>query len=296
MVAATITDGTQDPERAVTANLRVSIQDRPSAPGVPALVDGTLTARSVQVAWAPADANGAPVDAYTVTGSGVAAGLPRLRDLLRHHRSHPGPAVRLRGHRPQRGRGSVRRRRRTDRAGRGANRAGAAAATNTSGGTAVGQLDGTGRRVHPGHRVRVQILRGDSVVEIRDNVSSPVVWTALTPPRLPLPGAGQQPGGRRTWSEPSAPLVPSGVPAAPSGLTAAFVYDDYRRQVDVTWAPPPDTGGEPIQGYRLLLNNAEFASGDAGFTSKSVPVAGDEPLTFSVIARNTGARARPPTG
>ena len=55
----------------VTANLRVSIQDRPSAPGTPSLVDGTLTANSVQLAWSPADANGAAIDAYTVAGSGI---------------------------------------------------------------------------------------------------------------------------------------------------------------------------------------------------------------------------------
>ena len=76
VVAATIADGTTDPDRTVTANLRISIQDRPSVPGVPAPVDGTLTARSVQLAWAPADANGAPVESYTVTGGGVRQDCP----------------------------------------------------------------------------------------------------------------------------------------------------------------------------------------------------------------------------
>ena len=50
VVAADILDGTKDPDRQVTANLRVRIQDRPSAPGVPAAVPGTVTARSVQLA------------------------------------------------------------------------------------------------------------------------------------------------------------------------------------------------------------------------------------------------------
>ncbi len=76
VVAAEITDGTKDPERVVTANLRVSIQDRPSAPGTPSAVDGTLAATSVQLAWSPADANGAAIDAYTVAGSGIRQDCP----------------------------------------------------------------------------------------------------------------------------------------------------------------------------------------------------------------------------
>ena len=59
VVAATITDGTKDPERVVTASLRVSIQDRPSAPGTPALVDGTLDRAQRATGLVAADANGA---------------------------------------------------------------------------------------------------------------------------------------------------------------------------------------------------------------------------------------------
>ncbi|MET0965919.1 MAG: Ig-like domain-containing protein, partial [Nakamurella sp.] len=71
VVAAEISDGTKDPERVVTARLRVAIQDKPSAPGVPTPVEGTVTAGSVQLTWAPADANGAAIDGYTVIGNGI---------------------------------------------------------------------------------------------------------------------------------------------------------------------------------------------------------------------------------
>ena len=134
----------------------------------------------------------------------------------------------------------------------------------------------------------MQILRGDQVVETREDVRSPLTLDGLDPGsayRFQV-RAGNR-AGAGPWSDPSAPVLPSGVPSAPTGLTAAFVYDGTLRQVDVRWQPPQDAGGEPVQGYRVLVNNAEVLSGGADVTSASVPVGGDEPLSFSVIARNS---------
>ena len=77
--------------------------------------------------------------------------------------------------------------------------------------------------------------------------------------RFQVRAANQQ--GFSDWSAPSDAIVPSGVPSAPTGLSAQFVFDAGRRGVQVTWGPPADDGGEAVQSYRLLVNNNEVASG-----------------------------------
>ena len=96
--------------------------------------------------------------------------------------------------------------------------------------------------------------------------------------------------GTSDWSGSSATTVPSGVPGAPSALTAQFVYGDGRRGIQVSWAPPQDLGGEPVQGYRLLLNDAEIASGGGDFLGTFIDGGPNEQVRVSVIAENSRGR------
>ena len=298
VVAAEVTDGTKDPERVVTANLRVSIQDRPSAPGTPSLVEGTLAANSVQLAWSPADANGAAIDAYTVAASGIrqdcagsetscvigglTSGQPYVfvvtaRNSVGESSPSAPSAVIVPDAVPA--------------------TPGAPSAEYISRGQlSVSWAVPTGEFT-PVTGMAVQIVQNGQVVDVRDDVSSPLVLTDLNPGgeyRFQVRASNQQ--GTSEWSEPSDAQVPSGVPSAPADLRAAFVFDAARRGIDISWAPPADTGGEPVQGYRLLLNNVEIASGGSDFLSRFVDTSSNDPVDVVVIARNgrgEGAAAGP---
>jgi hypothetical protein len=297
VVAAEITDGTKDPERVVTANLRVSIQDRPSAPGTPALIDGTLTAGSVQLAWSPADANGAAIDAYTVAGSGIrqdcagsetscvigglTAGQPYVFVVTaRNSVGESSPSAPSAVIVPD--------------------------AVPTVPGAPTADYLGRGQlRVSwqvptgaftPVTGIAVQIVRNGQVDAVRDNVSSPLVLTDLDPGgayQFQVRASNAQ--GTSDWSAPSSAVVPSGVPGAPTALTATFVYDAGRRGIEISWSPPADTGGEAVQGYRLILNNVEVASGGSDFLSRFVPTSSNDSADVVVIARN-GRGEGPPAG
>ncbi len=292
VVAAEITDGTKDPERVVTANLRVSIQDRPSAPGTPSLVDGTLGASSIQLTWSPADANGAAIDAYTVAGSGirqdcagsetscVISGLTAGQAYVfvvtaRNSVGESGPSAPSAVIVPD-----------------------AVPAVPgppvteyvSKGQLSVSWVVPTGDFT-PVTGMSVQIVLGGQVVGVRDNVSSPLVLTDLEPAggyQFQVRASNRE--GTSDWSGSSATTVPSGVPGAPSALTAQFVYGDGRRGIQVSWAPPQDLGGEPVQGYRLLLNDAEIASGGGDFLGTFIDGGPNEQVRVSVLAENSRGR------
>jgi hypothetical protein len=289
VLAATVTDGTQDPERAVTANLRVSIQDRPSAPGVPGLVDGTLTARTVQVAWAPADANGAPVDAYTVTGGGVQQVCPGSATSCLITGLTPGqPYIFVVTARNAVGESVPS----APSAPIVPDAAPPAPAAPLAQYVSRGQLSVTWAvplgDFTPVTGVSVQILSGDSVVEVRDNVSSPLVLTGLDSAaayRFQVRATNQE--GSSDWSPASDAITPSGTPSAPSNVASSFVDDANRRGIAITWAPPSDTGGEPVLAYRVTLSTGETFTGGGDFLSQFVPLSSDTPVSASVVASNS---------
>ena len=287
VVAARVTDGTRDPERVVTATLRVSIQDKPSAPGVPTVVDGTLTAGGVQLAWTPADANGAPVEGYTVTAGGVRQDCPGTDSACQISGLVTGAqyvfvvtARNAVGESPPSGPSAV----------IVPDAVPGVPAAPLAGYVARGQLAvswtiPTGA-FSPVDAMSVQILRNDAELEVRDGVTSPLAIGDLDPSaayRFQVRASNQ--AGTGQWSDPSAAVVPSGVPGAPTVLTAQFVFDTGRRGAQVSWGPPADSGGEPVLGYRLLRNDIEIGSGGPDFVSSFVDV-GDDPVVFSVIARN----------
>jgi hypothetical protein len=288
VVAADVLDGTKDPDRQVTATLQVQIQDRPSAPGVPAAVPGTVTARSVQLQWEPADANGAPVQNYTVTGGGLRQDCPGSDSTCVIGGLTPGQAY-------------VFVVTATNSVGESAASAPSAvivpdvspsvpeapaAQYVTRGQISVSWSTPTGDFT-PVSVMSLQVLRGDEVVQVIDSATSPTVLTGLDSAgsyRFQVRAANQQ--GFSDWSAPSEAMVPSGVPAAPTDLSTQFVFDPGRRGLQVSWGPPGDDGGEPIGSYRLAVNGAEAGSGDGNWRSAFVPLDGNDPVTVSVTARN----------
>lgn len=297
VVAADVMDGTRDPDRQVTATLRVQIQDRPDAPGVPAAVPGTLTARSVQLQWEPAQANGAPVQNHTVTGGGIRQDCPGSDSSCVIGGLLPGqayvfvvtatnsvgesvpsapsavivpdvaPSVPAAPTAQYVGRGQI----------------------SVSWSTPTGDFT-------PVAVMSLQVLRGDEVVQVIDSAASPAVLTGLDPAgsyRFQVRAANQQ--GFSEWSAPSDALVPSGSPSAPKELTTQFVYDGARRGVQVAWGPPDDDGGESVTGYRLTVNGADAGTGDGNWRSAFVPLDGNDPVAVSVTARNGRGEGPPAT-
>jgi hypothetical protein len=294
VIAGSVIDGTKDPDRVVTTNLRVSIQDRPSAPGTPAVVDGTLGARAVQLAWTPSDANGAAISAYTVTGGGISqdcpdstcviggltpgqpyifvvtaentvgvsgASAPSVAIIPDTSPSAPGaPSARYVG------RGQL----------------------QISWSVPTGDFT-------PVTGATVQVLRGDQVVEVRENPGNPLSLDGLelsAPYRFQVRVSNQQ--GTSEWSAPSDPIVPSDRPSPPSELKADFVYDGGRRGIEISWKAPQDNGGEAITGYRVLLDGTERASGGGDFRSTLINVDSTDEVSVTVIAQNNRGDS-PPT-
>lgn len=289
VVAAEITDGTKDPERVVTANLRVSIQDKPSAPGTPAVVNGTLAAGSVQLTWSPAAANGAAIDTYTVTGSGirqdcagsetscVIGGLTAGRSYVfvltaRNSVGESSPSAPSEVIVPD-----------AVPAVPGAPDAEYLAKSQLS----VSWTVPTGEFT-PVTATAVQIVRNGQVAEVREGVTSPLVLTDLdagSEYQFQVRAANDL--GTSDWSAVSGAVVPSGVPGAAADLRASFVFDAGRRGIQISWAPPQDLGGEPVLGYRLLLNGVQVASGGSDFLGTFLDGGGNDQVVVSVIAVNS---------
>ena len=288
VLTAEIADGTKDPERVVRAVVRISVQDRPSAPGSPAIVPGTLTARSVQLVWSPAEPNGAPVVGYTVSGSGVQQDCPGAESSCLITGLLPGQSYQL----------TVTARNAVGESAPSApstpivpDATPTAPAAPSATYVASSQLSvafavPTGDFT-PVTAMSLRITRGEDVVQVLENVSSPVPLSGLDPAagyRFAVQASNEQ--GPGEWSADSVTVRPSGVPGAPTALSARFVSDDTRRGIEITWAPPADDGGEPIEGYRVLVGGTEIAGGGSDFLSYFVQTAGTDPLSVTVIARN----------
>ena len=137
----------------------------------------------------------------------------------------------------------------------------------------------------------MQVLRGDPVVQVRDNVSSPLV--------LERTRSGVQPTGSRcgratsraaaTGRRPVTPIVPSGVPGAPSNLRRQFVYDAGQRGIACPGDRRPTPAAKPVQSYRVLLEQQRVRSPAAAISGRTFVrlTTGMTPVSVSVIARNS---------
>jgi hypothetical protein len=65
-VTITVTDATKSPDRQVSAQVRVSVTDRPAAPRLSPVASTPQNGR-VSLAWSPGSANGSPITDYEVT-------------------------------------------------------------------------------------------------------------------------------------------------------------------------------------------------------------------------------------
>ncbi len=287
-VAVGIGDGTRDPERVVTATLRVSIQDRPSAPGTPGVVDGTTTATGVQLVWEPADANGSAITGYTVQGGGISRDCPGSQTSCVIDGLVPGrPYVFVVT--ATNGVGSSNPSPPSTAIVPDAAPAPPAAPTVQyvrRGALQVAWTPPTGDFT-PVTASAVQVLRNGVPAQAIEGAASPLVLDGLeSAAAYSFQVRASNRAGTGDFSAPSAAVVPSGVPSAPSALAADFVYDGARRSVDIRWAAPQDDGGEPVLGYRVVINNVETASGGPGFLATSVDIGPDQPISVTVLARN----------
>ena len=205
---------------------------------------------------------------YTVQGGGVSQDCPGSADLLRHRRSRARPAVRLRGHRDERGGlvesvaavGGDRARRRPGAARR-------AAVQYVQRGTLRVDWTPPAGDFTPVTGSAVQVLRNGAPAQVIEGAASPLMLDGLDSAAAYSfqVRASNRAGTRRLVGRRPRPSSRPVCRRAPTGLTADFVYDGARRTVDIRWAAPQDDGGEPVQGYRLLINDVETATGRSGF-------------------------------
>lgn len=110
--------------------------------------------------------------------------------------------------------------------------------------------------------------------------------------------------GTHVLAAPSSPSAPSGngqtfrdsyilPPLPPTGLTGSWTGS----AIDLTWTPPTDTGGLPIQRYIVERQAPDGSSSTVGTTTAtSLTVGGavpGTPYTFAVAAENAGAWVSP---
>ncbi|MST34807.1 hypothetical protein GHK86_19025, partial [Acidimicrobiaceae bacterium USS-CC1] len=110
--------------------------------------------------------------------------------------------------------------------------------------------------------------------------------------------------GTHILAAPGSPSAPSGngqafrdsyilPPSSPTGLTGSWTGSG----IYLTWAPPSDTGGLPIQRYIVERQAPDGSSSTVGTTTgTSLTVGGAMPgaaYTFAVVAENAGAWMSP---
>lgn len=291
----TAEDATKDPEREVSGTLTLTISDRPTAPGIPTVVEGSRTATSVALSWSPADARGAAITGYTVTGGpepvtcGPDSGSCRI-DGLTPGRSYVFTVV---AH----------------------NAIGDSAPSRQSAPVTPDATPGTPTAPRAKYVARGQISVTFEVpagqfspirtVELQELVDGEPGRT-LTDPQSPFTATGLDPSRQYTyrlrasnaegagpWSTPSAAVLPSGVPGAPQ-VQATLVFDGSTGRLKVSWTPPADDGGQAITGYRVLVDGQQVGTAGAAARSVELPAGGVGDKKITVLAEN--ARGAGPAG
>ena len=105
----------------------------------------------------------------------------------------------------------------------------------------------------------IQVVQNGSVVQVLDNVRSPLLFEGLDQ------GSSYQFQVRAVNQQGISDLLgaqcrqhPLGCAVGPpTDLRASFVYDTGRRRLDVSWGAPADTGGEPVLDYRVFVDGQD---------------------------------------
>ena len=95
--------------------------------------------------------------------------------------------------------------------------------------------------------------------------------------------------GTGVASDPSAPVTPRKVPAAPTGVTAL----PDNGAAAVSWTAPVDTGGSPISSYSVVTTPAGGTCLIVGTTANCTALKNGTAYTFSVKAANEAGASLP---
>jgi len=288
-----VTDGTHDPERAVSATMTVTVQAVPSAPGTPSRVDGDVSATAVDLRWEPSSANGAKVTGYTVT-SGLKSILCMSESSCSIPNLTPGSPYRFTvvAH----------------------NAVGDSLPSPSSDAITPDDVPIPPKAILVNYVIGQPVVvtwdtptglfslvtsfsgkifkNGIDVLDV-DLITSPWSIPGLDPTAsYTFEVAAKNHQGMSAFSAPSNPVQPSGTPGAP---TLAYTYDYPSQQVTLTWGPPADNGGHEITDYQLTvsgqLGQPKYGPDTHGVV---VPCSGPAWCTYTLVALGSHGDSSPP--
>lgn len=292
----TVSDATGDPQRQVSGTLSIGISDRPGKPGTPTVVDGSRTATSVALSWAAADPHGSAVTGYTVAGGpepahcDPAAGSCRITGLVpgrpytftvtaRNAVGESDPSPPSATVTPDAAPGKP----------------AAPRAEYVARGTISVSFSAPAGGFSAVRTLELAEFTDGRLTRVLTDPENPVRVTGLDPAKsytyrvraINADGAGP-------WSDPSVPVVPSGVPGAPE-VRATYTYDGSTGRIEVDWTPPADSGGEAITGYRIFLDGKQAAVVAGAARSADLPAGGIGERQIRVQAENPRGAGTPGT-
>lgn len=295
VVGYRVQDGTNDPDRIVSATLVATIADRPSPPGTPVVVEGSRTATGVRLSWAPSDPHGSPLSGYVVTGGGsttlcapeggsclvegLAAGVGVVFTVVARNavgESTPsGPSASVIP-----------------------DAAPVAPAAPGTTWVSRGVLDVSwtlptgdfsevaGVDLQILANGQSQVIAGLPGTSYRATGLDPSTTYTFQVRAVNREGVGE-------WSASGPAVIPSGTPGAPP-VSASYLYDGTTAQVAVAWEQPADTGGQAVVGYRVLIGGQQVGSTDGASRRWQFDVTGTGGRTVEVYARSE--RGESPAG
>ncbi len=285
VVLFTVADSTGEAERQASGRIVVTVKDRPSQPGTPVEVAGTLSNSSVSLEWAASDPRGAQQVTYRVRADGIdqeCASTTCRIDGLVTGRTYRFTVVAV-------------------------SEVGTSDPSNPSTGITADAVPTdpgapTVSYVGPGQlRVSWSIPTGafSSVDEVElqrfENgveAGTETVGLASTKDLTGLQVATtyafavrvHNRQGPSNWSARSAAEKPSDVPGAPTGVQAVFQYPDpSTRSILVSWQAA-DGRGEDDVTYTVTTDGSSVP--DVRGTSYTIPNPSDGPHSISVTASN----------
>ncbi len=287
-----IQDATKDPDRQVDGQVLITVQGHPDAPAKPEI--GTIESHQVTLSWSPPNNNGADITSYTVTPSGAAAqkcvtttctitGLTNDQEYTftvvatnAAGDSEPSPESDVA--RPDE---------RPDPPDAPTLEFGDGELTVTWANRAYSD-----RSAIESVNLQISPAMPDGTTVLQGVTGTTTVWKGLQngvayKVQVQAVNKADQPSDWGAWS---AEETPAGKPAAPATPTVARTSLGTTSQMQVTWVPPADNGGD-ITGYDIqaLRDGSVTNTVTAGASDTSVTVdvaANTSNYTFQVRAKN----------